>query len=93
MKKPDFLVAQRRRLSKGKDQMDLPIIVSFIDNGPGIARSMRDKIFDPFITTKDQGRGLGLSYVAGAVASVDGVIEVQSRPGYTQFQLRLPQAS
>ena len=51
---------------------------------------MKDKLFDAFISTKDQGRGLGLSYVAGAVASMEGDVEVISRAGLTEFQLRLP---
>ena len=88
-----YHVSERRRLWGGERRADLPIRVSFIDNGAGIAEDMKDKLFDAFISTKDQGRGLGLSYVAGAVASMEGDIDVVSRAGLTEFQLRLPQAS
>ena len=67
-------------------------MVSVIDNGTGISPENQDKIFDAFVTTKDQGRGLGLAYVTGAVASMDGTVDLVSRPGVTEFQLRLPQA-
>ncbi len=90
--KTRFHLAERRRIAGDLPSPDLPIRVSFIDNGPGVSAEMQDKIFDAFISTKDQGRGLGLAYVAGAVASMDGAIDLQSSPGKTEFQLRLPRA-
>ena len=90
--KTRFHVAERRRVEGAQETTDLPISVSFIDNGHGIDAAMQDKIFDAFISTKDQGRGLGLAYVAGAVASMDGDLDVTSEPGQTEFQLRLPRA-
>lgn len=90
--KTRYQLSQRRRVTGERARVQLPLIASIVDNGPGINADMRDKIFDAFISTKDQGRGLGLAYVAGAVASLDGSVEVKSAPGQTEFQLRLPQA-
>ena len=62
------------------------------DNGPGIPPEIRDRIFDPFFTTKPagQGTGLGLDIVRRLVQHNDGQIEVDSRPGRTEFRVTLP---
>ena len=59
------------------------IIVSVVDDGPGISPAILDKIFDPFFTTKDVGKGagLGLPMVHGIVHSAGGHIRVESEPG------------
>ena len=90
--KTRFHLAERRRVAGDQPSPDLPILVSLIDNGPGVPDALQEQIFDAFITTKNQGRGLGLAYVARALAALDGVIKLQSRPGRTEFQLRLPRA-
>jgi two-component system nitrogen regulation sensor histidine kinase GlnL len=51
---------------------------------------MRDHVFDPFVTTKPQGTGLGLTLVAKLVADHDGMIDFESEPGRTVFRVRLP---
>ncbi len=68
----------------------LPIEIRIIDNGAGIPLHVRDKIFQPFITHKPAGQGLGLALVSKVVAAHKGVIEVQSRPGETIFSILLP---
>ncbi len=68
----------------------LPIEIRIIDNGSGIPLHVRDKIFQPFITHKPNGQGLGLALVSKVVAAHKGVIEVQSRPGETIFSILLP---
>jgi two-component system nitrogen regulation sensor histidine kinase GlnL len=51
---------------------------------------LRDYLFDPFVTTKPQGSGLGLTLVAKLVADHDGMIDFDSEPGRTVFRVRLP---
>lgn len=71
-------------------RMDLPLFVSVRDNGPGIPEDIRPHLFEPFVTSKSQGSGLGLALVAKIVGDHGGLIEVDSRPGRTEFRLHLP---
>jgi two-component system, NtrC family, sensor kinase len=68
------------------------VVVKIQDNGLGIPSENLDRIFDPFFTTKDigKGTGLGLSIVSGIVSRNGGTIHVESRPGNTMFEIRLP---
>ncbi len=68
------------------------VIVRVIDDGPGIADDIIKKIFDPFFSTKAQkdGTGLGLSICHGIVKEHGGDISVCSRPGKTEFVIKLP---
>lgn len=68
----------------------LPLVVTVRDNGPGIGDDIRQFLFDPFVTSKPTGSGLGLALVAKIVGDHDGLIEVDSRPGRTEFRLSLP---
>jgi two-component system nitrogen regulation sensor histidine kinase GlnL len=67
-----------------------PLEVRIQDNGPGVSPEMRDHVFDPFVTTKPQGTGLGLTLVAKLVADHHGMIDFESEPGRTVFRVRLP---
>jgi two-component system, NtrC family, nitrogen regulation sensor histidine kinase GlnL len=60
------------------------------DNGHGIPEDIRPHLFEPFVTSKNTGSGLGLSLVAKIVGDHGGLIEVDSRPGRTEFRLHLP---
>jgi two-component system nitrogen regulation sensor histidine kinase GlnL len=71
-------------------RMHLPLVVSVRDNGPGIPDDIRPHLFDPFVTSKPSGSGLGLALVAKIVSDHGGLIEVDSRPGRTEFRLHLP---
>jgi len=67
----------------------LPIEIRIIDNGPGIAEHIMDQLFQPFVSTKPEGQGLGLSLVSKVAAAHSGIVEVKSRPGKTKFSLLL----
>lgn len=68
------------------------ILVEIGDNGPGIPDDVRARIFEPFFTTKPvgEGTGLGLDIVQRIIVQHKGSIRVESRPGRTVFQVRLP---
>ena len=71
------------------------VIVKIVDNGGGIAPEDRDRIFEPFYTTKPVGKGtgLGLGTVQEVVRNHRGSIEVNSVPGRTEFRICLPAAN
>jgi two-component system, NtrC family, nitrogen regulation sensor histidine kinase GlnL len=71
-------------------RLDLPLLVSVRDNGPGIPEDIRPHLFEPFVTSKTSGSGLGLALVAKIIGDHGGLIEVDSRPGRTEFRLHLP---
>ena len=73
-----------------ESQVGLPLVVGIQDNGDGIPENLRRQIFDPFITTKPGGSGLGLALVAKLVGEHGGVIDVESRPRRTCFRVMLP---
>ena len=66
--------------------------ISVIDNGPGIPDAIFPMVFDPFFTTKriGEGTGIGLDLVKRIIAQHRGNIQVQSRPGRTEFIVSLP---
>ena len=68
----------------------LPLMVSVTDNGPGIPEDLRPHLFDPFVTTKRNGTGLGLALVAKVIGDHGGVIEFDSQPRRTVFRVFLP---
>lgn len=78
-------------LRNGSDEAShhLPIEIRIIDNGPGIAEHVTDQLFQPFVSTKPEGQGLGLSLVSKVAAAHGGLVEVKSRPGKTKFSLLL----
>ncbi|HYZ23955.1 MAG TPA: ATP-binding protein [Rhodopila sp.] len=71
-------------------RMDVPLFVVVRDNGPGIPDDIRPHLFEPFVTSKSTGKGLGLSLVAKIIGDHGGLIQVDSRPGRTEFRMHLP---
>jgi signal transduction histidine kinase len=67
-------------------------VVEVIDDGPGVPEDVRSRIFEPFFTTKEvgAGTGLGLDIVRRIVENHHGQVRVDSEPGATRFQVRLP---
>ena len=74
------------RIKKGRDKA----IIEIEDNGIGISRKNRDKIFEPKFTTKSKGMGLGLSIIKNLVTNYNGEIDFKSTKGKTTFKIELP---
>ncbi|EFH10566.1 two-component system sensor histidine kinase NtrB [Teichococcus cervicalis] len=73
-----------------QERVHLPLQVSVRDNGPGIPEEVASTLWEPFVTTKRGGQGLGLALVAKLVADMGALIECDTRPGRTVFRLSLP---
>jgi signal transduction histidine kinase len=88
-------VAQGGRIEISANRNQDHVIVHIVDNGTGIAPEIQQHMFEPFFTTKPvgQGTGLGLDIVRRLVIHNAGDINVESRPGRTDFSVSLPSAN
>jgi two-component system nitrogen regulation sensor histidine kinase GlnL len=73
-----------------RSRVSLPLQFTVIDNGPGVPEDLLPYIFDPFVTSKTHGTGLGLALVAKIIGDHGGVIECESQPRRTAFRILLP---
>lgn len=80
----------QRQFTIGNTRHKLVAVIEVCDNGAGIPADMADKIFLPMVTGRPEGTGLGLSIAQSIVNHHGGVIEFQSEPGNTVFQVLLP---
>ncbi len=84
-----FEHAFKLRRKDGSGQ-SLPLQIEIIDDGPGLPEDIREQIFDPFVSGRENGTGLGLALVSKIVSDHGGWISVSSVPGRTVFRLSLP---
>ncbi|WP_371346328.1 nitrogen regulation protein NR(II) [Ancylobacter sp. IITR112] len=71
-------------------RVSLPLEFCVRDNGPGVPEDLMPHLFDPFVTTKPTGTGLGLALVAKIVGDHGGIIECDSQPRRTTFRVLMP---
>ncbi|MBN7785734.1 PAS domain-containing protein [Ponticoccus gilvus] len=81
----------RLRRADGSGQT-LPLQIEIIDDGPGLPEDIKGDIFDPFVSGKENGTGLGLALVSKIISDHGGWISVDSVPGRTLFRISLPRA-
>ena len=73
--------------------MHLPLMILIQDNGEGIPEDLKPHLFEPFVSSKPSGKGLGLALVAKIIGDHGGVIEFESQPKRTVFRVMLPMYS
>jgi two-component system, NtrC family, nitrogen regulation sensor histidine kinase GlnL len=79
-----------RQITFGKKRYRLALELHVIDNGPGIANEIKDRIFYPLVSGREGGSGLGLTLAQTFVQQHDGLIECESQPGRTAFKILIP---
>ena len=79
-----------RNITIRKQRYKLALDLQVIDDGPGVAEEIQDRIFNPLVSGREGGTGLGLSLAQTFVHYHQGVIEFESRPGRTTFRILLP---
>ena len=97
VKEPEVVVQTRfvsgiARVMRLGRPVKLPIEVQVSDNGPGVDPALREHIFEPFVSSKKNGQGLGLALVQKLVRDMDGRISHERKDGWTHFRVHLPMA-
>ncbi len=91
---PAGMVTVRTRIARQvmlhRRQHRMVVEIAVIDNGPGVPLAIQDKVFHPLVTARDGGTGLGLSLAQDLLQQHGGLIEMESKPGHTEFRLLIP---
>jgi len=85
-----FKPGVRLSVPKSKMRVSLPLEFCVKDNGPGVPEDLMPHLFDPFVTTKPTGSGLGLALVAKIIGDHGGIIECESQPRRTIIRVLMP---
>ena len=85
-----FRPGVRLRTPGSPTPVSLPLEFCVRDNGPGVPSDIASHLFDPFVTTKSSGTGLGLALVAKVIGDHGGTVECESYPRRTTFRVLLP---
>jgi two-component system nitrogen regulation sensor histidine kinase GlnL len=85
-----FRPGVRLSLPGSKTRVALPLEFCVKDNGPGVPEDLVPNLFDPFVTTKPSGSGLGLALAAKIIGDHGGIIECESQPRRTVFRVLMP---
>jgi two-component system nitrogen regulation sensor histidine kinase GlnL len=85
-----FRTRSMRQVTVMKQRHKLALELQVIDDGPGVPEEIRDRIFNPLVSGREGGTGLGLSLAQTFVQYHQGVIEFETRPGRTIFRILLP---
>ena len=80
----------RIKTSGSRELVSLPLEFCVRDNGPGVSPEIATNLFDPFVTNKASGTGLGLALVAKIIGDHGGIIECESHPRRTTFRVLMP---
>jgi two-component system nitrogen regulation sensor histidine kinase GlnL len=83
-----------RSAGQGQPRVPLPIEICIVDNGPGAPADIADHLFDPFVSSRPEGQGLGLALVDKLVRDMDGIVQYarEGAPAATVLRLLLPRA-
>ena len=79
-----------RQVTLARKRYKHALQLQIIDNGPGIPEAIRDRIFYPLVSGRENGSGLGLTLAQTFVTQHNGAIECESVPGHTTFTILLP---
>ncbi|WP_137392080.1 two-component system sensor histidine kinase NtrB [Rhodoligotrophos defluvii] len=85
-----FRPGMRLKVPGSNERVTLPLEYCVHDTGPGIPEELMPHLFDPFVTTKPSGKGLGLALVAKIIRDHGGIIECTSQDGRTTFRILMP---
>ena len=89
MLKTAYRAGVKVRTARGEAE-SLPLLIEISDNGGGVPEELQPHLFEPFVTSKSTGSGLGLALVSKVIADHGGVISCESKPGFTTFRMLLP---